>query len=222
MNQIFAAIIQRDLQLAFRQGGGLGAALGFVLAVLVMVPLSLGPELNLLQRLAPGLMWLTILLSVLLTAERIFSNDLEDGSLEFFVAEQIPLVLVVLAKTLAHWLMVSFPLAVFVPLLALMLNLDTPQLPVLMAAMLIGSIAMSLLASIGGAIAAGLKRGGLLITLLILPLYVPILVFGVAASNGAATPAGAGPSLMVLTGLTLATLVLAPWAAAAALRAYLK
>jgi heme exporter protein B len=222
MMRAFKAIIWRDIQLAIRQGGGLGAALGFVLAVLVMVPLSVGPDLNLLQRLAPGLMWLTLLLSVLLTAERIYAGDLEDGSLEFLVAEQVPLVVVVVAKTLAHWLMVSLPLALLCPVLGLMLNVATDQIPILLLAMVLGSVSLSLLASIGGAVAAGLKRGGLLITLLILPLYVPVLVFGISATSAAASPTGATPALLVLAGLTLATLVLAPWAATAALRAYLK
>jgi heme exporter protein B len=217
-----ASIIARDLQLAFRQGGGLGPALGFVLAVVVLVPLAVGPDQALLQRLAPGIMWLTLLLAVLLTADRIYTQDLDDGSLELIFVSTLPLEAASLAKSFAHWLSVSLPLAMVLPFLGIMLNLDIDQLPVLLASMALGSLALSMLASIGGAVTAGLKRGGLLIALLILPLYVPVMIFGISATSAQLGPGSATSSLIILAAITLATCVISPWATAAALRVYLK
>jgi heme exporter protein B len=218
----FVAILKRDLHLGFRQGGGAGAAISFMLSVLVLIPLSIGPDQNLLQRLAPGIMWLALLLAVLLTSEKIFQQDFEDGSLDALMTIDLPLELVSLAKALAHWLAVGLPLAIVAPLLGILLNIDTPAIPVLMLAMVMGSLALSLLAAIGGAVTAGLRRGGLLVSLLILPLYVPVLVFGLSATTTATGPAGSSSSLLVLTAIVLVSLVLQPWASAAALRAYLK
>lgn len=218
----FAAILKRDLHLGFRQGGGAGAAISFMLSVLVLIPLSIGPDQNLLQRLAPGIMWLALLLAVLLTAEKIFQQDYEDGSLDSLVGIALPLELVCLAKALAHWVAVGLPLAMAAPLLGILLNIDGSAIPILMLSMVLGSLALSLLAAVGGAITAGLRRGGLLVSLLILPLYVPVLVFGLSASMAATGPAGSGSSLLVLTAIVLVTVVVQPWASAAALRAYLK
>jgi heme exporter protein B len=222
MLQSIRALINRDFALARAQGGGLGAALGFILAVLVLVPLALGPDQALLQRLAPGMMWLALLLSVLLTADRMFQQDYEDGSLDVMLMSNLPFELVTLTKALAHWLTVSLPLAIITPPLGLLLNIDTVQLPILWLSMIMGSLALSLLASIGGAVTAGLRRGGLLVSLLILPLYVPVLIFGVAASTASLGPNSATPALIMLSALTLMSLVVAPWASAAALRAYLR
>jgi heme exporter protein B len=220
--KLFWAIIKRDLKLAMRQGGGFAPALGFMLAVLVMIPLSVGPDQALLRRLAPGIMWLTLLLSVLLTAERIFAQDVEDGSLETLLLTSAPLEIVTLAKIIAHWISVSLPLALLAPVLAFMLNLDLDTLPVLLASMLLGSLALSMLAAIGGAITAGLRRGGLLISLLVMPFYVPVMIFGISATSGFTTPGGPAPSLLVLLALTLLSSVVGPWASAAALRVYLR
>jgi heme exporter protein B len=219
---VIAAIMKRDARLAIRQGGGLAPALGFILTVLVLTPLALGPDQALLQRLAPGMMWLALLLSVLLTAERIFAQDLEDGSLETLVLTGQPLELVALAKAAAHWLTVSLPLAVVSPVLALMLNVETAGLPILLAAMLLGSLALSMLAAIGSAITAGLRRGGLLISLLVLPLYIPVMIFGISASSSAMSPGGPSSPLLILFALSLMATVISPWAAAAALRIYLR
>jgi heme exporter protein B len=218
----FLAIIRRDLQLALRQGGGLGPAIGFVLAVLVLVPISIGPDKMTLQRLAPGIMWLTLLLSVLLTADRIFNQDLEDGSLEMMVTNEISLASVAFAKAIAHWLSVSLPLAILSPVLGFLLNLDTSTFVILLIGMAMGSLGLSMLASFGGAVTSGLKRGNLLATLLVLPLYIPLLVFGISASAGQMGPAGSQPSLLLLLAIVLAATVLCPWGAAAALRTYLK
>jgi heme exporter protein B len=215
------ALIKRDFALSRSQGGGLGAAVGFILSVLVLVPLALGPDQALLQRLAPGMMWLALLLSVLLTADRMFQQDYEDGSLDVMMMGRLPFELVTLTKAIAHWLTVSLPLALIAPPLALMLNLDVVQLPMLWISMIAGSLGLSMLASIGGAVTAGLRRGGLLVSLLILPLYVPVLIFGVAASTANFGPSSSAPALIVLCAITVMGLVVAPWASAAALKAYL-
>jgi heme exporter protein B len=217
----FITIMRRDLTLLWRQGGGAGAALGFILAVLVLVPLSIGPDQNLLQRLAPGIMWLTLLLAVLLTAERIYAQDLEDG-LDVLALQSLPLELTCLAKSLAHWLGVSLPLAIISPFLGFLLNLDATNLSILLLSMMLGSLALSLLASIGAAVTAGLRRGGLLISLLVLPLYVPVMIFGVSATAATTGPSGSTSSLLVLTAVTLVALAVSPWASAAALRTYLR
>jgi heme exporter protein B len=218
----FAAILRRDVTLGLRQGGGAGAALAFILAVLVLVPLALGPDQNLLRRLAPGLMWLSLLLAILLTAERIFQQDHEDGTLDAFATIALPLEFVTLAKALAHWLTVGLPLAVMAPFVGILINIETSVVPRLLLAMLLGSLSLSLLAAIGGAITAGLRRGGLLVALLVLPLYVPVLVFGLSATQAAASPDGGASALLVLLAITLVALVVQPWASAAALRAYLR
>lgn len=222
MNLLFA-LIGRDIRLSIRQGGGAGTALGFFLTVVVLLPIGLGPDQALLQRLAPGLLWIALLLSVLLSAERIFQQDYEDGSLDIMAMGPVPLELVALAKAVAHWLSTSLPLAITAPLLGFLINLDPGTILPLALAMVAGSVALSLLASIGAAVTAGLRRGGLLVSVLVLPLYVPVLIFGVSASMApGAGPDIATPSLLILTALALASLVLAPLAAAAALRSYLK
>ena len=218
----FIAIFLRDLRLGLRQGGGAMSALSFMLAVLVLVPLALGPDQNLLQRLAPGFMWMTLLLAVLLTSERIFQQDFEDGTLDGLAGSGLPLELVVFAKALAHWLSVSLPLAIVAPFLGLLLNIDVAGIPLLLAAMALGSLALSMLTSIAGAVTAGLKRGGLLAALLVLPLDVPVLIFGLSVSTLSAGPASSGRPLLVLLAITLISLAIQPLAAAAALRAYLR
>ena len=222
MRQALTALLWREMALARKQGGGLGAALSFLLSVIVLVPLAVGPDLALLQRLAAGLMWLALLLAVLLTADRMFQQDLEDGSLDLLTMSPVPFELITLIKALAHWLTVSLPLALIAPPLALMMNLALTTLPILWLAMITGSLALSLLASIGGAITAGLRRGGLLVSILILPLYVPVLIFGVSATTLMMGPQTATPSLLVLFAITLVSLVVAPLASAAALRTYLR
>jgi heme exporter protein B len=218
----FLAILKRDIMLGLRQGGGAGAALAFMLSVLVLVPLALGPDQNLLRRIAPGIMWLSLLLAVLLTSERVFQQDYEDGTLDALVGIALPLEFVTLAKALAHWFSVSLPLAVIAPLLGILINIDNSSIPLLMLAMTLGSLSLSLLASIGGAITAGLRRGGLLVALLILPLYVPVMVFGVSATLSETGPSSPASSLIVLAAIALVSLVVQPWASAAALRAYLR
>lgn len=217
---LLLALLRRDLILAARQGGGAGTALGFFLTVLVLLPIGIGPDQATLQRLAPGILWITLLLSVLLSADRIFQQDFEDGSLEVMAMAPPSLELVALTKAVAHWLSTSLPLSIAAPFLGILLNLRTEIIWPLTLAMVLGSFALSLLASIGASLTLNLRRGGLLISILVLPLYVPILVFGMSATIG--NPETVMPSLLILAAITLASLVLAPIAAAAALRAYLK
>ncbi len=222
MFQQALALTTRDVALARRQGGGLGAAFGFILSVMVLIPLAIGPDQILLSKLAPGLMWLALLLSVLLTADRMFQQDFEDGSLDVMAMAKLPLEIVTLAKVLAHWFTVSLPLAIITPPLGLLMSIDVGQLPILLVSMVIGSLALSLLAAVGGAVTAGLRRGGLLVSLLVLPLYIPVLIFGVAASSANLSPSSSTPALTVLCAITLMSLVISPWACAAALKAYLR
>jgi heme exporter protein B len=218
-----AALVRRDLKIAFRQGGSLGTALGFFLAVTALMPLGLGPDQVLLQRVAPGVLWLALLLSVLLSAEFIFRSDFDDGSLEIMAISSMPLELMVLIKAAVHWLTSSLPLALIAPLAGVLLNMNPRQFPAVGLAMLTGSIGLSLLAAFGAAVTVGLRRGGLLASLLILPIYVPVIIFGIAASGvPAAVPDIGGRSLLVLAALSLATLVVVPIASAAALRSYLR
>ena len=222
MNLIWS-LIRRDIVLSVRQGGGAGTALGFFLTVVVLLPIGLGPDQALLQKLAPGSLWIALLLSVLLSADRIFQQDYDDGSLDIMAMGPVPFELVALAKSIAHWLSTSLPLAVAAPVLGFLLNLSPDAILPLFLAMAIGSIALSLLAAIGAAVTVGLRRGGLLVSLLVLPLYVPVLIFGVSASSGGLSGPGiAAPSLLILASIALASLVLSPIAAAAALRSYLK
>ena len=215
---LLLALVRRDLALAWRQGGGAGTALGFFLCTAVLLPVGLGPDQALLQRIAPGILWITLLLAVLLSAERIFQPDYEDGSLDILAMGPLPLELVALGKAAAHWLSTALPLAIAAPAVGVLLNLDPWAILPLALAMGLGSAALSLLACVGAAVTMGLRRGGLVVSLVILPLYVPVLIFGAAASAGG--PAAA-PALLVLLALSLASLVLAPVAAAAAIRAYL-
>jgi heme exporter protein B len=218
---VLAALVRRDLLLALRQGTGAGTALGFFLTVMVLLPLGIGPDQALLQRIAPGALWIALLLSVLLSSDRIFQADYEDGSLELMTMGPAALEIVVTMKGLAHWLATGLPLAIAAPLLGFLLNLDPGQIVPLVVAMGLGSVALSLLASLGAAVTVGIRRGGLLVSLIILPLYVPVVIFGVAASAGAGAIDIATPSLLILAAIALVALVTVPFAAAAALRAYM-
>ena len=217
------ALIRRDLTLSVRQGGGVGTALGFFLTVVVLLPIGLGPEQALLARIAPGALWIALLLSVLLSADRIFQQDYEDGSLDVMTMGPLPFEMVALAKAVAHWLSTSLPLAIAAPLLGFLVNLEPGTILPLALSMVLGSAALSLLAAIGAAVTVGLRRGGLLVSLLVLPLYVPVMIFGMSASQGSMAGDGvAASALLILAALTLVALVVSPLASAAALRSYLK
>ncbi|AWZ02410.1 MAG: heme exporter protein CcmB [Rhodobiaceae bacterium] len=224
MNAFFA-LVQRDVRLATRVGGGGGMAVFFFLIVLSIVPFGIGPDLNLLTRIAPGMLWVALLLSALLTLDRLFQADQEDGTLDLLVLAPQPLELTVLAKAVSHWLTTGLPLVIAAPILGLMLNLPLEGMLPLMGAMLIGSPALSLLGAVGAALSVGVRRGGLLISLLVLPFYVPVLIFGVSASRAAlvAVPGDlGGQSLLLLGAVSLASLVVGPVGGAAALRVAVK
>lgn len=215
----FRALIGRDIRLSLREGGAVGSALGFYLIVVAMLPLGLGPDMALLSRIAPGLLWVALLLSALLSLPRIFETDFEDGSLEVMATGSLPLELVVFGKSLAHWITTALPLALMAPVLGLLLNLELAAYPPLIATMLIGTPAISFIGAIGAALTLRSRRGGLLLALLMLPLYVPTLIFGISAISALLVgPGGAGASLAILGAISLAAIALSPLAAAAALR----
>lgn len=218
MNALWA-ILLRDFRLALRQGGGAGTAIGFFLSFLVLLPIGLGPDQALLARIAPGALWIGLLLSVLLSADRIFASDFDDGSLELMAMSPMPLTLISFVKAFAHWLTAGLPLTLIAPILGFLVNLPADLILPQMLAMLAGSLALSLLAALGAAVTVGLRKGGPLVSLLILPLYVPVLIFGVGASSGGLE---ASASLLMLLAFSLASLALCPPAAAAALRAHLR
>jgi heme exporter protein B len=220
---IFWALVKRDLTLAMRQGGGIGLAIGFFLVVITLLPLGLGPDSTQLSKIAPGAIWVALLLAVLLSVDRIFQPDYEDGSLELLLLGPLSAEMIVMAKTLAHWLTTGLPLVIAAPVLGVLLNLKPEGFGALMLTVLIGTPALSFIGAIGAAITVGIRRGGLLLSILVLPLYVPVLIFGVLASNAAV---GVGealmPPILVLSALSLAALVLAPVAASAALRVHFR
>lgn len=215
----FSYLVRRDLALAWKEGGAIGVALGFYLVVVTMLPLSLGPDLNLLSRIAPGLLWVALLLATLLSLGRLFETDFEDGSLEVMATGPLPLEAVAAAKSLAHWLTTGIPLTILAPILGLLLNLPLEAYGVLVATMLAGTPAVSFIGAIGAALTLRARRGGVLIALLMLPLYVPTLLFGIEAIGAALTGSeGFMPAFLILVAISLASVVLAPLAAALALR----
>jgi heme exporter protein B len=212
-------LIRRDLKLAIREGGAIGTALGFFLVVVALMPLGLGPDLNLLARIASGILWIALLLAALLSLGRIFESDYEDGTLEVLATGPLPLELVAGAKALAHWISTGIPLAILAPVLGILLNLDMAAFPALIATTLAGTPAVSFLGSIGAALTLKARRGGLLLALLVLPLYIPTLIFGISAVSAATVgPGSFMASFLILTAVSLASFVAGPIAAAAALR----
>lgn len=215
----FAALLKRDLTLAVREGAALGTALGFYLVVVALLPLGLGPDLKLLSRIAPGVLWVALLLAALLSLPRMFEADHEDGSLEVMAMAPLPLELAVAAKVLAHWISTGIPLALMAPVLGIMLNLDLGLAPALIATMLAGTPAISFLGSIGAALTLTARRGGLLLALLVLPLYIPTLIFGISAIGFASLgQEGFWASFLILAAISVGSAAIAPVAAAAALR----
>jgi heme exporter protein B len=218
----FFALIMRDLRLAVREGGAIGTALGFFLVVVSLMPLGLGPDLNLLARIAAGVLWIALLLAALLSLNRIFEADYEDGTLDVLATGPLPLELVSAAKALAHWITTGIPLAVLAPVLGILLNLDLNAYPILVATTLLGTPAVSFLGAVGAALTMKTRRGGLLLALIVLPLYVPTLIFGISAVSAPAGPGGMQASFLILAAISLVTVVLGPVAAAAALRVQLQ
>jgi heme exporter protein B len=214
-----SALLVRDMRLAVRVGGGALIGVLFFLIVVTLMPFAIGPDLALLARIGPAILWLGALLASLLALDRLIAADHEDGSLDLILMARAPLELTVAVKAVAHWLTTGLPLVVAAPLLGLLLNLDPKASGTVALTLLIGTPALTFIGLIGAALAVALRRGGLLLAVLVLPMTIPVLIFGVAASNAAIVgPVPFGTPLTVLTALTLASLVLGPFAAAAALR----
>ncbi len=219
MIAILRAVLVRDLKLAFRAGGGAGLGVVFFLALIAVVPFAVGPDLPLLARIGPALVWLGALLATLLNLDRIFSADQEDGSLDLLLLSPAPLELIAVAKGLAHWIATGLPLVIAAPVLGVMLGVEAKALMALSGTLLIGTPALTFFGLIGAALAAVLPRGGLLVAVLILPLTVPVLIFGAAATAAAVTgPMSFGVPFRLLAAISLASLVAGPLAAAAAIR----
>jgi heme exporter protein B len=214
----FRLLVFRELRLALRQGGDAAMVVAFFVLTVILFPFGVGPEPELLARIAAGILWVTALLAALLSLERLFQADYEDGSLEALALLPLALEAQVLAKCLAHWLVTGLPLTLAAPLLALLLQLDAAGYPVLVASLLIGTPSLSLVGAVGAALTLGARRGGVLLSLLMLPLYIPVLIFGVLAVEASIAGFGARPHLLLLGALLAGALPLAPVAAAAALR----
>lgn len=214
----FLAIVRRDLRLAVRQGGATLLVVVFFLLTVSLFPLGVGPEPEVLARIAAGVLWVAALLSALLSLDRMFQADFEDGSLEQLVLSGLPLSLVAAAKILAHWLTTGVPLLLSAPVLAVLLNLEAGGFATLMLAMALGTPVLSLIGAIGAGLTVGVRRGGVLLSLLVLPLYIPVLIFGVAAVDAAGMGLAAKPHLLFLAAMLLAALPLCPWAAGGAVR----
>jgi heme exporter protein B len=214
----FLVLLSRDLRLALRSGGDVAAVLAFFVITIVLFPLGSGPETVLLARIAAGVVWVAALLATLLALDRLFAQDYEDGSLDLLVLSPLPLEATVLAKALANWLLTGLPLILLSPVMAAMLGLEARVWPVLVLSLLLGTPCLSLIGAVGAALTLGARRGGALLAVLILPLFIPVLIFGAAAVEAAATGLTVRPHLLLLAGCLAAALPLAPIAVAAALR----
>ncbi len=215
----FMAIIGRDLRLARRQGADTLAAVLFFLVAASLFPLAVGPAPEVLTRIGPGIIWVTALLAALLPLERLFGAELEDGSLDQLLLSGLPASMVGLAKACAHWLVTGLPLLAAAGPVALMLRVEPETLPVLLLGLLPGTLTLSLLGTACAAVTLGARRAGVLLPLLVLPLTIPVLVFGVGAADAVATGMAARPHLLLLTAAMLLAAVLSPLAAAAGLKA---
>ncbi|KPA22302.1 Heme exporter protein B [Shimia sp. SK013] len=216
------ALLTRDLKLATRAGGGFGLGLAFFLIVVILVPFSVGPESGLLSDIAPGVLWLGALLACLLSLDRILALDWEDGTLDLVATSPLPLEGVVTIKALAHWLTTGLPMVIAAPLFGLLLNLPQPGYFWLVLSLAIGTPALSVVGTFGAALTVGLKRGGLLLSLLVLPLYVPTLIFGAELARRGADGQATTTPLLMLAGITFGVIALLPFASALVLRVNLR
>lgn len=216
------SLLRRDLVLATRAGGGFGLGVAFFLILCALVPFGVGPDTAALRPIAPGILWLGALLSCLLSLDRLFALDHEDGSLDLLATAPVPLEGVVTAKALAHWLTTGLPLIAAAPLFGLLLHLPGAAMPWLVASLLIGTPALSMLGAFGAAITVGLRRGGLLMSLLVLPLYIPTLIFGTEVIRRGLDAGNPATPMLFLGGITAGVIALVPFAAAAALRVNLR
>jgi heme exporter protein B len=214
----YLGLFRREMLLAWRQGGEIGLALGFFVLAVVLFPLGVGPEAEMLRRIGAGIIWVAALLAAVLSLDRLFAADHADGGLDVLALSAMPLEGAVIVKCAAHWVTAGLPLVVLSPFLALLMNMDTVVIPVLAGGLLIGTPALSLLGAIAAALTLGARRPGVLSSLLVLPLYLPVLIFGAGAVEASASGTGARAYLLLLGALSLGALPLAPLATAAALR----
>ncbi|MEA3303427.1 MAG: heme exporter protein CcmB [Pseudomonadota bacterium] len=216
--QAFIELLKRDLRLAMRRRAEIANPLLFFVMVIVLFPLGVGAEPNLLERMSAGVVWVAALLAALLTLDSIFRSDFEDGTLEQLLLSAQPLSVMVLAKVVAHWLVTGLPLLLVAPLLAMLLGMKSEAMGTLMLSLLLGTPVLSLIGAIGVALTVGLRRAGVILSLLVLPLYVPVLIFGAAAVDAAASGLPVSGQLYILAAFLVLALSLAPVAAASALR----
>ena len=214
----FALVVRRDLRLALRQPGDTGMVLVFFVLATILFPFGIGPEPNILARIAAGVLWVMALLAAMLSFDRLFQADYEDGTLELLALSPAPVGVIVLAKCAAHWLTTGLPLLVVTPVLAVMLHLDSAGYGILLGTIALGTPTISLVGAVGAALTLGARRGGVLMSLLVLPILVPVLIFGAGAVDAAISGFGARAHLLLLGGMALGALALCPWAASAALR----
>ncbi len=213
-----AALIARDIRLALRQGADSMMVIVFFVLVVVLFPLGVGPEPAILARVAAGVIWVAALLAAMLSMDRLYQSDHEDGSLELLVLSPLPLELQFLAKAAAHWLTTGLPLIIAAPLLGVFLNMRAEGFWVLLGALALGTPSLSLIGGVGAALSLGARRSGVLLSLLVLPLFIPVLIFGVSAVDASLTGLPFKAQLLILGGLLLGAVALAPWAGAVALR----
>ena len=212
------AVIVRDLRLALRRRSDIASVLFFFIIVASLFPLGIGPEPAQLRKLAPGVLWVAALLATMLSLPRLFADDYRDGTLEQLALTPQPLGLIVLGKVVAHWLISGLPLTLLAPVLGIQFDLSGDALAILTLSLLIGTPALSGIGAIGAALTLGVRGSGVLVSLLILPLYIPVLIFGAGAVDATLTGTGAQAHLSLLAALALAGVFFAPWPTAAALR----
>jgi len=218
MGRAFLAMLGRDLRMAFRQGSDIMLALAFFVVAATLFPLGVGPDPDVLATLAAGVVWVLALLAVMLSLDRLFQTDYDDGALELMALSAAPLTVLVLSKTVAHWLTTGVPLLLLAPLIAVLLNMPAEGFGPLLLGLAIGTPTLSLIGSIGAALVLGARRANLLTALLVLPLYIPVLIFGVTAVDAALVGLPVRPHLLLMAAILAAALPLAPVAAAAAIR----
>lgn len=216
--QAFFTLLQRDLKIAIRHRGDIFNPLLFFIMVVTLFPLGIGPEPQMLARVAPGIIWVAALLASMLSLERLFKADFSDGSLEQMLLSPQPLAILVLAKVLAHWILTGVPLIIIAPLLAVLLNLDGNSYGALISTLALGTPVLSLLGAIGVALTVGLRKGGVLLSLLILPLYIPVLIFATSALDAAGMNLPYDGQLAIIGAMLVGSLTLAPFAIGASLR----
>lgn len=216
------ALFRRDVGLAWSAGGSTRLALAFFALTITLFPFGVGPGAATLARIAPGVIWVAALLASLLSLDRLFEADFEDGSLDLLAIGPLPLAIVVLVKAVAHWVATALPLILLAPVLAVTLQLEGAAFPALMTSLVIGTPGLSFIGAIGAALTTGLRRAGVLLSLIVLPLYIPVLIFATGAVDAARTSLDPAPHLMLLGAVSLVSLVLGCWAGAAALRVHME